>query len=297
MIANPIKWPGGARVACAITFDIDADSLIHISRPKDGFDRLCPVSMGKYGPKVAIPRILDTFKKFDIKQTFFIPAWCMSQYPEMVESILEGGHEIAHHGYIHEDPTRHSPEEQIEWFERALEVHQSLTGSKPVGYRAPVYNVNDTVIELLMKHGFLYESSMMADDIPYILQKDGRQLVELPVHWANDDWPPFAHYPEIDYMMHVQAASTGLAGFWEEFEAQYQARGFWMSIWHPFLTGRLTRWTQVERWLESILDRNDCWFATLSEIAGYVAQQDQDNLQNIRKDTLPYYHNVQIPDL
>ncbi|MYD99854.1 MAG: ribulose phosphate epimerase, partial [Alphaproteobacteria bacterium] len=44
MIRNPIPWPGGARCAVAITFDMDADSLIHIARPEDGFDRLYPVS-------------------------------------------------------------------------------------------------------------------------------------------------------------------------------------------------------------------------------------------------------------
>jgi hypothetical protein len=55
MIANPIPWPGGARCACTITFDMDADSLIHIARPKDGHDRHYPITMGRYGPTVAIP--------------------------------------------------------------------------------------------------------------------------------------------------------------------------------------------------------------------------------------------------
>ena len=45
MIQNPIPWPNGAKCAVAITFDMDADSLIHIARPEDGFDRLYPVSM------------------------------------------------------------------------------------------------------------------------------------------------------------------------------------------------------------------------------------------------------------
>ena len=57
MIRRPVPWPNGAKVAVAITFDMDADSLIHISRPKDGHDRLYPISMGRYGPTVAVPRI------------------------------------------------------------------------------------------------------------------------------------------------------------------------------------------------------------------------------------------------
>ena len=44
MISNPIPWPNGARCACVISFDMDADSLIHIARPDDSHDRLYPIS-------------------------------------------------------------------------------------------------------------------------------------------------------------------------------------------------------------------------------------------------------------
>ncbi|MEC7439510.1 MAG: ribulose phosphate epimerase, partial [Pseudomonadota bacterium] len=55
MIQNPIPWPNGAQCACVVSFDMDADSLIHIARPDDAHDRLYPISMGRYGPNVAIP--------------------------------------------------------------------------------------------------------------------------------------------------------------------------------------------------------------------------------------------------
>ena len=77
MIRNPIPWPNGAKCAVAITFDMDADSLIHIAKPKDSYDRLYPISMGRYGPLVALPRILDTYERLGLKQSFFIPGWCI----------------------------------------------------------------------------------------------------------------------------------------------------------------------------------------------------------------------------
>ena len=104
MIQNPIPWPNGARCACVVSFDMDADSLIHIARPDDAHDRLYPISMGRYGPNVAIPRILETYRRLGIQQSFFLPGWCVETYPKAVEAILEGGHEIGHHGYLHEDP-------------------------------------------------------------------------------------------------------------------------------------------------------------------------------------------------
>ncbi|MEO0569274.1 MAG: polysaccharide deacetylase family protein, partial [Pseudomonadota bacterium] len=210
MIQNPIPWPNGARCACAITFDMDADSLIHIARPGDANDRLYPISMGRYGPTVAIPRILDTYKRLGLKQSFFIPGWCMETYPQAVESILEAGHEIGHHGWIHEDPIATKGDVQKEAFEKALETHKRMTGQAPRGYRAPVYDITQQVVDLLVEHQFRYDSSLMADDIPYVLQTEKGSLYEMPVHWGTDDWPPFAHYDEIGYMMPVRAPSAGL---------------------------------------------------------------------------------------
>lgn len=287
MMTTKIKWPGGARCAAAITFDMDADSLIHIARPADGHDRLYPISMGRYGPEVAIPRILETYRRHGIRQSFFVPGWCLEQYPATIEALVRDGHEIGHHGYIHEDPTTHGPAEQRYWFERALSAYERLVGKKPIGYRAPVYNLTQTVVDLLIEHEFHYDSSLMGDDVPYMLETSKGSLVEMPVHWGTDDWPAFAHFDEIGYKMPVRGPSVGLSPFWEEFEAQYETGGFWIGIWHPFLTGRLARWREVENWLEGVLARGDVWFAPLSEISAHVRAQAETG--NIRVDRLPYY--------
>jgi len=288
MIRNPIEWPNGARCACAITFDIDADSLIHVARPSDGFDRLSAITMGRYGPTVAVPRILETYRRLGLRQTFFMPAWCMETYPETVEAILAAGHEVGHHSYLHENPATHSDAEQAHWFEKATDVHVRMTGRAPRGYRAPVYNVTQGVVDRLIERDFVYDSSLMADDIPYVMRTAAGEIIELPVHWGTDDWPPFAHYEEIGYLMPVRGPSDGLSGFFEEFEAQYAAGGFWMGIWHPFLTGRLARWAAVERWLEGVLDRGGVWFAPLEEIAAHVAAEHAKGVA-VLVERLPYY--------
>jgi peptidoglycan-N-acetylglucosamine deacetylase len=294
VIQNPVPWPNGARCACAITFDMDADSLIHIARPKDGHDRLQPISMGRYGPTVAVPRILDTYRRLGLKQSFFIPAWCMEQYPHAVDAILKDGHEIGHHGLIHEDPVETRGRKQQLAFEQALAVHKKRVGKLPRGYRAPVYNVTQQVIDLLIKHGFLYDSSLMADDIPYAMQTRKGLLWEAPVHWGTDDWPPFAHYAEIGYMMPVKGPSEGLQSFWEEFDAQYEAGGMWIGIWHPFLTGRLARWRQVEQWLGATLRTKKVWFATLEDIIAHVKGLSDAGHYSPRVEHLPYYTKSQV---
>ncbi|RWH68043.1 MAG: polysaccharide deacetylase [Mesorhizobium sp.] len=288
MILNAIAWPNGARCACSISFDMDADSLIHIARPRDGFNRLYPITMGRYGPTVAVPRILETYRRLGLKQSFFIPAWTMQQYPDAVEAILRDGHEIGHHGFLHEDPTTIAQPEQRYWFEQALQVHQRMTGRKPTGYRAPVYNVTQGTVDLLVEHGFSYDSSLMADDMPYLMKTSVGELFEVPPHWGNDDWPAFAHFEEIGYMMPVRSPSIGLSAFFEEFEAHYEAGGLWMPVWHPFLTGRLARWRLVEKFLEKILASHNVWFAPLAEIVAHVDAFRRGG-GHVRVEDLPYY--------
>jgi hypothetical protein len=168
-------------------------------------------------------------------------------------------------------------------------VHVAMTGRKPRGYRAPVYNANQATIDLLIEHGFTYDSSLMADDIPYLMRTGRGELYEMPPHWGSDDWPPFAHYAEIGYMMPVKSPSEGLAASFEEFEAQYEAGGFWMGIWHPFLTGRLARWRVVERWLEDVLANRNVWFAPLEQIAAHVDGLVKSGSYQIRVEDLPYF--------
>ena len=151
-----------------------------------------------------------------------------------------------------------------------MDAHQRICGATPRGYRAPVYNVTQQVIDLLVANGIRYDSSLMADDIPYRMETAQGGLWEMPVHWGTDDWPPFAHYDEIGYMMPVRGPTAGLAGFWEEFVAHYEAGGFFMLIVHPFLTGRLARWRLVEQWLEKTMAEKNVWVARLEDIADHL---------------------------
>ena len=141
----------------------------------------------------------------------------------------------------------------------------------------------------MLEHGLRYDSSLMGDDIPHALQTAKGQLYEMPVHWGTDDWPPFAHYDEIGYLMPVQSPSHGLSGFWEEFEAQYAAGGFFMLIVHPFLTGRLARWRLVEQWIEKTLETRDVWFTSLGGIAAHMDKLSAEGAWFPSVEALPYY--------
>ncbi|TDN58711.1 polysaccharide deacetylase [Paraburkholderia sp. BL10I2N1] len=291
MIKNPIKWPNGAKCAACLTFDMDADSLIHLTHPVDGHKRVSALSMLQYGPQVGVPRILDSYKRLGIRQTFFIPAWCIERYPEAVTSILEHGHEIGHHGYLHENPVAQSREEQAYWLDLGIEIIKKATGVDPRGWRAPLYNFSNDSLDLLLSRGFTYDTSLMGDDVPYLLEsrETAKRLVELPVHWGIDDWPQFVQSFDLDYMMPIRSPRSGFETFAQEFEAAYKYGGIWTPVLHPFVVGRPARWDVFEEFVENALKHGDVWFAPMEEIAAYVETAHREQRYAARVDVIPQY--------
>ncbi len=289
LISNPVPWPNGARCACCVTFDMDADSLVHLEHPEDSYRRASAISMLQYGPNVGIPRIVETYRRLGIRQTFFIPAWCIETYPDAVETILKGGHEIGHHGYLHENPVGQSRDEQAGWMDRAIEVIVRATGQRPRGWRAPLYNFSDHSAGLLVERGFRYDASLMGDDVPYMIEAAGGSLVEIPSHWGLDDWPQWVQSMDLDYMMPIRAPEAGWQPFMQEFESAYRHGGLWVPVVHPFATGRLSRWEVVAGFLEAVLARGDVWFAPMEEIAQHVQSVSDSGVYTPRRVAMPQY--------
>jgi len=245
--------------------------------------------MLRYGPEVGVPRILETYKQLDIKQTFFVPAWCIENYPSVVKAMVEEGHEVAHHGYLHENPVTCSRKEQHYWLKRGIKIIENISGQRPRGWRAPLYNFSDNSADLLIEEGFLYDASLMGDDVPYILKTEGGELIELPSHWGMDDWPQFVQSMDLDYMMPIKAASRGIEVFRDEFEAMHEYGGLLVGVWHPFATGRLARWRKVVELIEYMKSKGNVWFARMDDIARHVRQCIDDGSYKPRIDKLPYY--------
>lgn len=296
MIKRPVPWPNGAKVAVAITFDMDADSLVHIEHPKDSITRISTISMLKYGPEIGVPRILEGYRRYGLKQTFFVPAWCIEQYPNAVDAMVKDGHEVGFHGFIHEAPNALPRNEEQYWMQRSIAVIEKHTGKRPRGNRSPLYNYSFNTTDLLVEEGFVYDSSLMGDDVPYILDNGKGEIVELPSSWALDDWPPYVHSIDLNYMFQIMSPDRAMETFMAEFEAMRSAGGgLWIGVWHPFVSGRLSRWLRIEKMIEYMLNTGDVWFARLEDIAAHVQAVRSQGTYQARVDKLPYYDKLQIP--
>ena len=296
LIANPPPWPNGARCAVAFTFDMDADSILHLAHHQNANNLVAAMSALQYGPRVAMPRILAFYRQMGIKQTFFIPSWCIERYPEAVEAALADGHEIGQHGYLHEHPNELTREREEYWFKRALDVFERFTGARPsdIG-RRPTSSRSNT-LDLLLEAGIKYDASLMGDDIPYRLSNGRSSLLELPSHYALDDWPHYMFSREFDYRMAIKAPSHAMDVFRAEFDAAWRYGGLWIAVWHPFLSGRLARFDAIADLMEYMAEKGGVWFATLRDITAHIDGLIASGTWTPRTDHLPQYPGP-IPEL
>jgi peptidoglycan/xylan/chitin deacetylase (PgdA/CDA1 family) len=271
--ASPIPWPDGKRAAAAFTFDVDAESAVLGPAP-EAATRMSVMSHQAYGPLVGVPRILSILERQGIRSTFFVPGYTALRYPQVVRSIAEAGHEIAHHGYLHEPMTGLSETAEAEILDRGIEAIEKVAGVTPVGYRAPMWELNYQSPALLAQRGFLYDSSLMDADVPYELAvRPGaveRALVEIPIQWALDDWEQYCYIPDFSGSGLIESPRKA-AEIWRlEFEGLRSVGGCFVLTNHPFLTGRPSRAAVLEELIAHVVSCDDVWVAPLAEVAAYV---------------------------
>jgi peptidoglycan/xylan/chitin deacetylase (PgdA/CDA1 family) len=188
------------RLTVALTFDHDSIS--------DGVRRGDPpvkLSHAEFGVRVGAPRILELLEARGIASTWFVPGYTLETFPESTAAILRGGHELACHGWFHEDAAALGRDEEAAMVERCAAAVERVSGVRPRGWRAPFWSLGQHSLEAVTGAGFVYDSSLMADDYRlYRVRRGDRHsveegsvfgaqgpLVEVPISWALDDWPHF----------------------------------------------------------------------------------------------------------
>jgi len=117
-------------------------------------------------------RVLDLLERFNVKATFFVVADVVENYPGLVESIAEKGHEIACHGLHHQckiDPKTKEPLITPEQFEKqtlkAKQILEKASGQEVKGYRAPNALIGGWMLDCLENIGFKYDSSVCVNSL------------------------------------------------------------------------------------------------------------------------------------
>ena len=274
--AGPVAWPHGHRAAASFSFDVDAESAV-LSAAPGSQARAGIMSHQSYGPLVGVPRILGLLERHGIEATFFVPGFTAERYPGVVRDIAAAGHEIAHHGYLHESLEGVDARTEAGYLDRGLEALERVAGVRPVGYRAPMWEPTWNTARLLTERGFLYDSSFRDADVPDELAVTdvvgATSIVEIPIQWALDDWEQYCFLPGISEG--VIESPTKAGEIWSlELGATRDVEGCFVLTNHPFLTGRPSRAVALDRVIGQATEYGDVWIASLRQIAEHVRSLD-----------------------
>lgn len=270
--ATPVAWPDGSTSAASFTFDVDAESAVLWGQPGTAA-RMSVISHQAYGPLVGVPRILGLLDRHGIRSTFFVPGYTADRYPGVVRDIVAAGHEVGHHGYLHEQPSALDLESETRALDRGLEALERVAGVRPVGYRAPMWDLSWRTPALLAERGFLYDSSLMDADVPYELAVTpgaAESLVEIPIQWALDDWEQYCFLPDLSGSGLIETPAKARELWQAEFEGLRAVGGCWVLTNHPFLSGRPSRAAELDALMGHVRAASDVWTASLAEIAEHV---------------------------
>ncbi|MGH6788307.1 MAG: polysaccharide deacetylase family protein [Pseudolabrys sp.] len=265
-----------------LTFDFDTQSGF-IAR---GMTTPTPLSRGEFGAR-ASRRILDFLKSRGIATTWFIPGFTIESWPRECEAVVAGGHEIGHHSWAHIPPATQSRAEEEADLVRANDAIARLTGRKARGYRSPSWDLSEHTIELLIKHGFRYDSSLMgADYAPYRARRgdsaklgeafhfgEPTELIEMPISWSLDDHPHFEFMRTASAVTPgLQSARAVLQNWLDEFLYMKKSVDWGVLTYtmHPYVIGRGYRMLALED-LVTKLSAEGAVFTTMEEAAREAA--------------------------
>ncbi len=243
------------------------------------------ISRGDFGI-VAVPRILDLLRRHGIPSTWFIPGHTIESYPACARAVADAGHEIGNHGWTHRIPATLGRDGEEEELVRGNAAIVALTGQKPRGYRSPSWDLSPHSVELLLKHGFVYDSSMMGHDVSPYQARHGDEtsllepmrfgpdtpLVEMPVSWSLDDHPHFEFMrTEQTILPGLMNARSVFQNFADEFTYMKQRNewGVLTYTFHPHVVGRGQRMLALEGFVEMLGNQGARFVTMEAAVAAY----------------------------
>lgn len=261
------------RLSVCLTFDWDA-----MSAWLGGFGSRSPslISRGEFGA-FALPRILQLLARHEIRSTFFVPGHTALAYPDLLRRVRDDGHEIGHHGWVHEYPDELDLDGERAAFERGLEALDEVAGVRPTGYRAPAARVSVDTVDVLCEYGMAYDSSYAATDFhPYYLRRGDRFSATEPYEFGTCvdvvevPFPPgmfdFGHFELIVGWSGQQSPPSAVREIWQAEFAYAHAHcpgGVLDLTLHPQVIGRGSRLVMLEALVEHMKGHDGVRFETL----------------------------------
>ena len=153
-----VKWPEGKRCAVMFTFDVDGDTTWENGNRglPNGEKYIKSLSVGQYGPKRCVDRIMEMLDRYGVKATFFVVGNYIETSPDLINRMVEEGHIVGNHTYHHPDMSKIS---DITSFQKELEdleaLYQQTTGQEMQKlYRPPQGKFSESNLKQASELGY-----------------------------------------------------------------------------------------------------------------------------------------------
>ena len=255
------RWPDNARVAVTLSFDFQGGEDV---RPlSDGTRDHEEYTQCEYGPHTGIWRILRILDEEKVKATFMTCGGIAERFPDAVKAIVANGHEIAGHGYHHEVARNLTRDQEWGVMRKTVDMIRNRAGHRPFGWRSCTQSPNS--LELLMEHGFLWNSNSFSHDLPFLWEANGRTLVELP-RQPFGDGRTYQHRNNDAGNPH-DTLLIWKAMFDEFHEESKLAPTYCPFQFHPYISSRPGRAKTLRSIIQHMKAAGGVWFAHGSEVA------------------------------
>ena len=284
-------------ILCA--FGADVDSVAGQIGSYGGGESPSDIQRGVFASEVGNIRLLNLFRKYKLKTSFFIPGHSIESFPDVVKRIADEGHEIGAHGYTHENPIAMTPTQEEAILVKSIELIEKFSGKKPRGYVAPWWEMSNSTAALLLKYGFRYDHSQGYRDFQPFYARVGDSwtvidyskraeewmrpmvhgkeidLVEIGANWCVDDLPPMLFMKKVPNS-HGFVNPRDIEQMWrDQFDwvyREYDYAVFAMTI-HPDVSGRPHVLMMLERLYQHMIGHPGVRFVTMNEMADDFARR------------------------
>ncbi len=274
-----VEWPGGARVALLLTVDLEAEEDLHPF--PNGKINYKDFSTRQYGGRCGVWRVLEILDRHNIKATFFICGAAVENYPEASKAIKARGHDVAAHTYHHEYLFRLNEEEEREVFHKTIAAFETVLGERPYGWRGCF--ISERSLGLSLEYGFKWESTQWNDDLPSVLEEEGKRMVEIPFLFHNDvnflGEPVMTPSPTPLSSGKLGIVRNATLAWQDEFDACYERGATTPTMLticvHPYLIGRPGPSKALDDFLAYTKKFVGVWYGRYTDVANWWLEQGE----------------------
>jgi allantoinase len=277
-------WPDGKRLALSlvVNYEEGSEHSYALDKTIEGIGEFLPVdvpirdpgneSVYEYGPRVAVWRILDTFKKYDVKATFFATALALKANELAAKAIVDQGHEICDHGLRWTEHFKFNRRQEESMIRESVKMIEQIAGKKPVGFYAREPS-DDTIDIVHAMKNFIYDSDEYNDDLPYRYGGKSNNILILPYTPDANDFhfqsPMHRFSNSEDFFLYLKDTLDVLR------EEAIQSPKMMSVGLHCRVIGRPGRIVALKKFLDYVNEHSDddVWVATREQIARYWIEQ------------------------